>query len=212
MNNDELKKRGFGKDLGFGTSPAVLVIDMMNAFTNPNLPLGTNLEREIQSINQVLGIAHDKEVPVYFTIVAYTDENLTDAGLWYRKMSSLDTLRAGTEGVKIDSRINFKSHDSFILKKYASAFFGTDLISRLNSKHIDTLILTGCTTSGCIRATAVDSIQNGYIPIIVEEAVADRIAQAHQQSLMDLQLKYADVKSLNEVLNYLGGIKNARII
>ena len=212
METNELQKRGFGNDLGFGKCPAVLVIDMVNAFTNPDLPLGTNLDLEIIAINKLLESARDKSVRVYFTVFSYADQALTNAGLWYHKMRGLDTLRAGTENVKIDPRITVNPEDTIITKNYASAFFGTDLVSRLNYRHIDTLILTGCTTSGCVRATAVDAIQYGYIPVVVEEAVADRLEQAHQQSLMDLQLKYADVKSLDQVLKYLGGTHNEQQI
>lgn len=206
METVELQQRGFGIELGFGKSPAILVVDMMQAFTNPQSPLGTNLDKTIVAINQLLKPAHDKSVPVYFTVFAYADQALADAGLWYRKMKGLETLRAGTEEVKIDPRIVVNPEDIIITKNYASAFFGTDLVSRLNFRRTDTLIIAGCTTSGCIRATAVDAIQYGYVPIVVEEAVADRLEQAHRQSLIDLQLKYADVKSLDQVINYLGGI------
>ena len=89
------------------------------------------------------------------------------------------------------------------MKKYASCFYGTDLVARLNSRRIDTLIITGCTTSGCVRATAVDAVQNGFRPMVVREAVGDRSAAAHEQSLFDLNAKYADVVSLDETLQYL---------
>jgi maleamate amidohydrolase len=93
-----------------------------------------------------------------------------------------------------------------ILKKYASAFFGTDLIARLNSRRVDTLLITGCTTSGCVRATAVDAVQNGVIPVVIREAVGDRAEAPHRQSLFDLEQKYADVVSVDEVLTYLSDL------
>lgn len=206
--NAQLIERGFGRSLGFGSAPAILVIDMMNAFTDPNLPLGMNQDKEIGAINKLLNLAHKQSLPSYFTVVSYDDENLADAGLWYHKQKGLDTLRAGTTEVEIDSRI--ERYGPVIVKKYASAFFGTDLVSRLNSMHRDTLIIAGCTTSGCVRATAVDAIQLGLRPIVVEEAVADRLTQAHKQSLIDLQLKYADVKTLDETIDYLGSLGGLR--
>ena len=110
------------------------------------------------------------------------------------------TLRAGTDGVALDARLERGPRDSILVKKYASCFFGTDLASRLTSRRIDTLVLAGCTTSGCVRATAVDALQHGFRPIVVKEAVGDRSRRAHEQSLFDLQAKYADVVSLDETL------------
>ena len=95
------------------------------------------------------------------------------------------------------------STDSLLVKKYASCFFGTDLVARLVSRRVDTLIITGCTTSGCVRATAVDAVQTGLRPMVVREAVGDRSVAAHDQSLFDLNAKYADVVSLDETLQYL---------
>ncbi len=211
-----MKDRGFGRNLGFGTHPALLVVDVMNAFTDRNMPLGSDLDAIISPINTLLEGCREVQfdaVSVFFTVVSYGQREISDSldapptytttGLWFRKMKGLETLREGTPAVEIDPRIQRDPEDSIIVKKYASAFFGTDLVSRLNSKRVDTLIIAGCTTSGCIRATAVDAIQYGYIPIVVREAVADRSLPAHEQSLKDLQMKYADVVLLNEVMDYL---------
>ncbi|MFH1849789.1 MAG: isochorismatase family protein [archaeon] len=200
MDYSELRERGFGCSMGFG-DPALIVIDMLNAFTHEEMPLGTDLSSQIGAINTLLGAAHEKNVPVYFTAVRYDD--MSEAGIWYRKQKGLASLRSGTDAVEIDPRIHMHPEDRLIVKNYASAFFGTDLASRLNSSRKDTLIITGCTTSGCVRATAVDTIQYGYIPVVVEEAVGDRIPEAHDQSLADLHLKYADVMSLDEVLKHV---------
>jgi nicotinamidase-related amidase len=100
--------------------------------------------------------------------------------------------------------------DILLAKKYASCFFGTDLVPRLNARRIDTLIITGCTTSGCVRATAVDALQNGFRPVVVTEAVGDRSVAAHEQSLFDLNAKYADVVSLDETLQYLKTVGHNR--
>jgi maleamate amidohydrolase len=203
------QQRGFGQKLGFGHQPALLIVDMAKAFTNPGMPLGSNLDKQIEAIQQLLRAAHDRGAPVIFSTVSYEDENLKDAGIFGMKQKGSASLRAGTEGVQIDPRLDFRPGDSLIVKKYASCFFGTDLISRLNVRGADTLIITGCTTSGCVRASAVDACQNGFRPMVVREAVGDRSQAAHDQSLFDLNAKYADVVSLEETLRYLNSLHAA---
>ncbi|HEY1364724.1 MAG TPA: isochorismatase family protein [Xanthobacteraceae bacterium] len=197
------RQRGFGLKIGFGERPALLVIDMLKAFTNPQMMLGANLDREIEAIKPLLAVAHERKIPVIFSTVIYNDADLKDAGIWALKQKGVATLKGGTEGVEVDSRLDFRRTDSLLVKKYASCFFGTDLISRLLSARVDTLIIVGCTTSGCVRATAVDAVQTGLRPMVVREAVGDRSAAAHEQSLFDLDAKYADVVSLEETLHYL---------
>ncbi len=198
--------RGFGLTMGFGRDPAVLVVDFLRAFTDPERTLGSNLDREIVAANRVLGAAHERGVPVLFSAVSYDDAELRDAGIWTLKQGGSVTLRAGTDGVQVDPRLDFGARDSLLVKKYASCFFGTDLASRLTTHRIDTLIIVGCTTSGCVRATAVDALQHGFRPMVVREAVGDRSRAAHEQSLFDLQAKYADVVSLDETVAYLTGL------
>ncbi|MET0633378.1 MAG: isochorismatase family protein [Xanthobacteraceae bacterium] len=197
------RQRGFGLKIGFGERPALIVIDMIKAFTNPDMMLGANLDREIAAINPLLALAHAREIPVIFSTVIYHDADFKDAGIWALKQKGVVTLKAGTEAVEVDPRLDFRPTDSLLVKKYASCFFGTDLIARLMSRQVDTLIITGCTTSGCVRATAVDAVQTGLRPMVVREAVGDRAAAAHEQSLFDLNAKYADVVSLDETLQYL---------
>jgi maleamate amidohydrolase len=197
------RQRGFGQKLGFGERPALLIVDMAKAFTNPAMTLGSNLDSQIEAIQALLRAAHDRDVPVIFSTVSYEDENLKDAGVFGMKQKGSSTLRAGTEGVQIDSRLEFRKSDSLLVKKYASCFFGTDLVPRLLVRQVDTLIITGCTTSGCVRASAVDACQIGFRPMVVREAVGDRSQAAHEQSLFDLNAKYADVVSLEETLRYL---------
>jgi len=132
-----------------------------------------------------------------------TRKDLKDAGVWARKQKGIATLAAGTPAVELDPRLERRRDEAIIVKKYASAFFGTDLVARLNSRRVDTLLITGCTTSGCVRATAVDAVQNGIIPVVIREAVGDRAEAPHRQSLFDLEQKYADVVSVDEVLAYL---------
>lgn len=197
------KDRGFGMTIGFGTRPAVMSIDLMNGFTDATMPLGSNLDTEIEAALRVLGAARDKGVPVLHTIVRYDDEDMRDAGVWQLKQAGTTSLRAGTRAVEIDDRIGRLPNEQLIVKKFASSFFGTDLVSRLNSLNVDTVILVGCTTSGCIRATAVDAVQYGFRPMVVREAVGDRSESAHTQSLFDLGQKYADIVEVDETVEYL---------
>lgn len=199
------RQRGFGRTIGFGVAPAVLVIDLIRAFTDPNLPLGAPLEEVLANASKAVDAARRAGIPVLYTTVAYDDPDLRDAGVWAAKQGGLVTLRADTPEVDVDPRIARRPDEPLITKKYASAFFGTDLLTRLNTLRVDTVVITGCTTSGCVRATAVDAVQYGLRPIVVREAVGDRSAAAHDQSLFDLQAKYADVMGLADVVAHLEG-------
>jgi maleamate amidohydrolase len=197
------RQRGFGLKIGFGERPALLVIDMLKAFTNPQMMLGANLDNEIEAIKPLLAIARERDIPIIFSTVIYNDADLKDAGIWALKQKGVVTLKGDSDGIEIDPRLGFRATDSLLVKKYASCFFGTDLVPRLLSRRVDTLIIVGCTTSGCVRATAVDAVQTGLRPMVVREAVGDRSVAAHEQSLFDLNAKYADVVSLDETLQYL---------
>ena len=197
------KERGFGLKIGFGERPALIVIDMIKGFTNPDMPLGAPLESQLAAQAPLIDVAHQRNIPVIFSTVIYNDHDLRDAGLWGIKMKGSLTLKAGTEAIEVDPRLDMRPTDSLLVKKYASCFFGTDLVPRLMNQRVDTLIITGCTTSGCVRATAVDAVQNGFRPMVVREAVGDRSAAAHEQSLFDLNAKYADVVGLDETLQYM---------
>jgi maleamate amidohydrolase len=197
------KERGFGLTMGFGERPGLLVVDLVKAFTDPNRMLGANLDSQVTATQELLQAAHARDIPVLFSTVRYDDTDLRDAGIWALKQKGTVTLAKETDGHEIDPRLDRKPSDAVLLKKYASCFFGTDLVSRLNSRRIDTLIIAGCTTSGCVRASAVDALQNGFRPMVVREAVGDRSVAAHEQSLFDLHAKYADVVSLDETLHYL---------
>ena len=196
-------ERGFGLRIGFGERPALVVVDFMNAFTDPTMPLGARLDHEIEATVCLLGAAREARVPIFYTVCAYDEQDLRDAGIWALKQKGCATLKAGTPAVELDARLERRPDEAVVLKKYASSFHGTDLISRLNARRVDTLLIAGCTTSGCVRATAVDAVQTGLRPVVVREAVGDRSEAAHAQSLFDLDAKYADVVSLEETLHYL---------
>ncbi len=197
------KQRGFGLTIGFGQRPALLVVDIIKAFTDRDRMLGADLESQVAAIQPLLAVTHERKFPVIFSTVIYDDADLKDAGIWALKQKGVATLKSDTDGPELDPRLPFAKGDSLLVKKFASCFFGTDLVSRLMAHRVDTLIITGCTTSGCVRATAVDACQTGFRPMVVREAVGDRSPAAHEQSLFDLQAKYADVVSLDDTLQYL---------
>jgi len=195
--------RGFGRPLGLGNKCCLLVIDMIEGFTNPDLPMGYDLGEQIEKTNMVIRAAREFGIPIIFTTIAYNDTRLEANNVWMEKMSGLKTLKVGTKAVEIDSRLDYRKSDDLIEKKYASAFFGTDLVSRLTTMNADTVIVTGCTTSGCVRATVVDAIQYGFRPIVVEDAVGDRSVDSHKQSLFDMAQKYADVTVADKLVRLL---------
>ncbi len=199
----------WGRRMGFGKRPALLVVDLTRAFTEEGRPLGSSMPATLDAANTLLDSAHKSDIPVIFTTVSYDSDTMQDAGIWVTKIGGLEDLKSGSNGVDIAPQLHREERDGLLIKKYASCFFGTDLVSRLLSMGCDTLIIAGCSTSGCIRATAVDAIQYGFRPIVVADAVADRWPAAHQQSLSDLQAKYADVLSLGEVLAHLEKPQNA---
>lgn len=184
------------------------MIDLIVGFTDPEKPLGADLSAQLSETRRLLDAARTAEIPVYYTTVAYEEADLRDAGIWAKKMAGLMTLREGTEEVEVDPSIGRLPGEPLLTKKYASIFFGTDLLSRLNSLGVDTLLIAGCTTSGCVRASAVDAVQYGLRPMVVSEAVGDRSSAAHEQSLFDLQAKYADVVKSDEALEYLAKVAN----
>ena len=198
-----LRERGFGSTIGFGERPAVLVVDLIRAFTDPGRAMGSDLDAQVDQARRLADAARSHGVPLLFTTVAYDDPDIADAGIWLLKVPSSAGLRSGTEAVELDSRLGRRPEEGLVVKKYASAFFGTDLVARLNARGVDTLLIAGCSTSGCVRATAVDALQNGFRPVVVAEAVGDRTPAAHEQSLFDLQAKYADVVSADEAIAYL---------
>jgi maleamate amidohydrolase len=196
--------------MGFGQYPAVLVIDMVKAFTQPGAPLACSLDSEIKNIKRILVVARGSHVPIIFSTVMYGSQ--IEAGVWNKKVPGgvIGLLGEKSELVETDPRLERQNSESLLVKKYPSCFFGTDLVSRLISQRIDTLIIVGCSTSGCIRATAVDACSHGYNTIIVAEAVGDRTHAPHIANLFDIDAKYGDVVSTDEVLAYLKSVNQGR--
>jgi maleamate amidohydrolase len=198
-----LESRGFGLTLGFGRKPALVVIDLFYAFTDPLFDLGSDLDSVIAATNLLLDASHAANVPVIFTRVVYEEHDLADGGIWVRKQRGCLALWPGTRAAELDGRLHRAARDAVLFKKFASCFFGTSLVSRLVQHGIDTLVMSGCSTSGCVRATAVDACQYGFRPIVVRDAVGDRSASAHNQSLVDINSRYRYVVGIDQTILYL---------
>lgn len=202
-STDFFRDRGFAGTMGFGDKPALIVIDFMNGFTDPSMPLGASSDSAVAQTNRLIDAAHTTKIPVFFTSIQYADKSLADAGVWLRKIAGLNSLLANSAAVEQDARLHQAEGDTLVIKKYASSFFGTDLFSRLQARQIDTLLIAGTSTSGCVRATIVDACQLGLRPIVVREAVIDRSPTAHQQALIDIETKYGDVVPIQNALDYI---------
>ena len=194
-----------GGTLRLGKRPAMLVVDFSCGFTDPECPLGSDLSHQVEQTKRLLEVARGKDLPVIFTTIGF-EANLRDAGLWLQKVPLLAELQLGSRWVEIDSRLERLPNEPVVLKKGASAFFGTNLTAILISQQVDTVILCGATTSGCIRATAVDLLQNGFPTLIPRECVGDRAQEPHEANLFDMEAKYADVVSLEQALDYLESV------
>jgi maleamate amidohydrolase len=200
------QKRGLAGRVGFGKRPALLIVDFIVGFTDLSSPLALNLDSEVEATRRLLEVAREKRIPIFFTTIEY-DEGYRDAGVFIKKIPSLSVLQKGSRMTEVDERIRPRPGEHVISKKYASAFFGTSLASTLTASRCDTVLITGCTTSGCVRASAVDSCQYGFHTIVVREAVGDRAQGPHEANLFDIDAKYGDVVSLSEALEYLKGIE-----
>ena len=200
------ESRGIGARVGLGESPAILVVDMTRSFTDPAHPVGSDQTPALEAIAKLLGSARAGRIPVFYTTMAFLDQT-RDAVTWGRKMPALRHLRlddlAATE---IDPRIAPAPGDIVLNKRAPSAFFGTGLVSLLVPKRIDTLIVVGCATSGCIRATVVDALSFGYRVAGPAGCVSDRAVGPHDANIFDMDAKYADVMSLADVTNYLSSL------
>ena len=191
-----------GGNVALGKRPAVLVVDLSRGFTDPRSTLGSDLTEVVEATNRLLATARESGLPVIFTTIGF-EPNLKDGSLWLQKVPSLGELLVGGEWVEIDPRLGRREEETVILKKGASAFFGTNLPSVLVSQGADTVVLCGATTSGCIRATAVDLLQYGYPTLVPRECVGDRARGPHEANLVDIQAKYADVVPVEEAVSYL---------
>ena len=183
---------GFGGTLPFGTNPALLMVDVCNAYLDPSSPLYAGVEDALASNIRLLAAARKTRIPAVFTRVLY-NANGTDGGLFYRKVPALAAYLPGNPLGHFPAGFEPEPGEVVVTKQYASAFFGTSLAATLNAMRVDCLLITGFSTSGCVRASALDALQNGFAPFVVRDACGDRAEGPHEANLFDLQAKYAEV-------------------
>lgn len=192
----------FDGNLPFGKCPALLIVDFVMAYLDKESPLYAGVEDALASNERLLTTARAAHVPVIFTTVEYAPGG-KDGGIFYRKLPALKLFEHGSPFCAFPSVLAPESGELVVTKQYASAFFGTSLASTLTSMGVNTLMITGLSTSGCVRATAVDACQHGFLPFVVREACGDRHSAPHEASLFDLQAKYAEVISEVEAQNFM---------
>jgi maleamate amidohydrolase len=205
-----MKLDGFHGRAGFGMRPALIVVDMSVGFTDPGSPLFCPLDDVVAAIQRLARETRRAGFPVVYTTVAYREADKQTAAVFIDKVPALLTLEAGSRWVEIDPRLAPQAGERVVKKLFASAFFGTEVASLLASHHCDGVIVTGASTSGCVRATAVDALQHGYRVVVPREAVGDRNPAAHEANLYDIDAKYGDVLPLEDVLVHLDQFALAR--
>lgn len=204
MNDLHTNYQGvFDGRIGFGHKPALLIVDFINAYTTPGSPLyAPDVVTAVAETTDLLLLARRADVPVIFTRVIYSRSG-RDGGIFVQKVPLLRRMVEGEPLADIVPELPLAPDDVIINKQFASAFFGTPLAAMLTSLGVDTLIVTGCSTSGCVRATAVDGMQHGFRVIVPRQCVGDRHPDPHNANLFDIHSKYGDVVDKAEVVTYL---------
>lgn len=195
----------FDGHLAFGRRPALLIVDFVMAYLEPASPLYAGVESALASNERLVALARELKIPVIFTNVVY-EHGGANGGLFYQKIPALQVFDAGSPLGAFPPSLQPADDDIVISKQYASAFFGTGLAGTLQDMAIDTLVITGLSTSGCVRATALDALQHGFAPFIVREACGDRHPAPHEANLFDLQAKYAEVVDENKAVGLMKAV------
>ncbi|AWB06409.1 isochorismatase (plasmid) [Azospirillum humicireducens] len=195
----------WGNRIGFGERPALLVIDFMQGYTTEGAPLyAPGVVSAVAETVELLDTARRHGVPVVHTNIRYHPGHFADGGMWVRKAPVMKDMVEGNPLAAFCPEVAPQPDEVVISKQYASAFFGTSLAPMLHAMGVDTVVLTGCSTSGCIRASAVDAVQHGFRTIVVRECVGDRHDGPHEANLFDIDSKYGDVVSKREALDRFG--------
>jgi maleamate amidohydrolase len=205
--DDPWVARGYGQEpIEPGSRPAVLVVDLQYAFTDPAFAMGGAelVERAVEGTARLLDTARAAGVPVFQTVVAWREDG-SDIGLWPIKLPRLAEVTLESRWAQVDARV-WDDSDTLLVKKWPSFFHGTPLVSLLAAAQRDTVIVTGCMTSGCIRATTVDAFSYGYRTLVPEDCVGDQGRDAHLSNLRDVHRRYAEVTSCDEVVGYLAAV------
>jgi maleamate amidohydrolase len=191
----------FDGSLGFGAHPVLVLIDVCRAYIDPESPLYAGVESSVESMKRLVAAARTAGVPIVWTRVEY-EPGGADGGYFYKKVPALKLFDRGSKYGEWVTGLEPLPGERVVTKQYPSAFVGTGLAETLHADGIDTVILTGWSTSGCVRASGVDTVSYGFIPIVVREAVGDRHPGPHEANLFDLQAKYGEVVSEADTLDY----------
>ena len=202
---ESYEAKGFAARSGFGKRPGLLIVDFINGFTDPSSPLGGDFSTQLDATNALLDVFRAGSLPIAYTVIEY-EPGFGDAGVFIEKVPSLSVLLRGSPMCAVDDRIAPRPGEIIISKKYASSFFGTNLDTLFRTQGVDTCVIVGCTTSGCVRASAVDSLQHGFRTIVVREGCGDRADGPHEANLFDIDAKYGDVIGLDECVDYVNGL------
>ena len=207
MDNDDALA-GFGRVLAPGNNPALLIIDFVEAYLREDSPLYANAGGARDNAVKLLHGARQAGIPILHTYVEY-EPGGRNGGVFFRKLPALRCFERGRhpELAAFAAGLEPLAGESAICKQYASAFFGTSLASELCAQHVDTVLIAGMSTSGCVRASAVDCCQHGFIPLVVGDAVGDRAREPHEANLFDLQAKYAEVIAMTTALTYMAALR-----
>jgi nicotinamidase-related amidase len=199
---------GFGQSLAFGRRPALLVIDFVRAYLVKGSPLYAGVEAARDGAEALLRASRAAGLPIVHTNVVYQSGG-RDGGVFFRKVPALSCFEAGAhpELAAFAEGLEPVAGETVISKQYASAFFATSLASTLTALGVDTVLIAGLSTSGCVRASAVDCVQHGFVPVVVRDAVGDRAREPHEANLFDLQAKYAEVVTLDVARRYLESLR-----
>lgn len=193
------QKSKLGGKVGLGKRPAIVVIDLQKGFTLPSAPAGGDMTSTVEAVNKLTDAAREKNIRIFYTRVGYNRDG-SDLGVFGHKAFVLKDFTRDSWYYELDDRLKIKENDIIIEKHWPSSFFGTHLLQMLITMHIDTLIVTGCTTAGCVYATVVDSCSYGFRTAVVMEGVADRAQETHNMFLWNMGQKYADIMSVDEVI------------
>lgn len=202
---NENYRGAFDGSLGFGEKPALILVDFVQAYYEESSPLYAGVDDALASALRIREAARAAGIPVFYTNVVY-QEGGSDGGVFYRKVPALEVFVAGSPLGDWPQGLEPAEDEIVLSKQYPSAFFGTALADELTKRGIDTLVITGLTTSGCIRATCVDTMSYGFIPIVVADACGDRHQAPHDANLFDMNAKYGDVVNEKTVIDYLKGL------
>ncbi|MFD1482763.1 isochorismatase family protein [Paracoccus nototheniae] len=196
---------GFGRPVPRGQRPAIVVVDFSYGFTDPQYPTAADMSGPIAATRRLTDAARAAGMPVIYTTIAFHPGEV-DRLPWLKKATGMAALTEGSRLVRIDAATGIQPGDPVVVKKGASAFFGSTLAALLTGAGVDTVVVTGATTSGCVRATVVDAVQSGFTVLVPADCCADRAQAPHDASLYDIGQKYGDVTDSDDILAWLAGL------